>query len=72
MSNPRRWCVPIALGDLNMDATIEIDRHGNVALQMPNAEIGPDTLTPLEAAQLAQALQEASRSAAQMAKRGRR
>lgn len=62
-----RWEVPIA--SIGVGVSIEIDQHGNVQVWTPNSEVGPDTLTPVEACQLGQALQEASREAATRRKR---
>lgn len=68
MPKPKpRWSVPIA--SVGVDVSIEIDERGNVKVWTPNSEVGPDTLTPMEAAQLGQALQEASRDAAARRKR---
>lgn len=68
MTKPRpQWLVPIA--DDAGPARVEIASNGIIDLSLGRA-VRP--LTPLEAAQLAQALQDASREAAQMATRRRR
>lgn len=68
MSKPSpRWTVPIASSGVG--ATIEIDDHGNVELELwtPNSEVGPDTLTAVEATQIGMALCDAGREAGQLA-----
>ena len=59
MSKPtQQWRIPHAA--TSMDVTVRADRNGCVELWTPNLTVGPETLTPLEAARLGQALLEAS------------
>lgn len=67
---PPRWSVPIA--SIGCDTSIDLDEHDNVRLWTPNSEVGPDTLTPLEATQLGMALQDAGREAGQRAAKRKR
>lgn len=67
MKRQTQWQVQHAA--TKMDITVHVNRDGSIELSTPNLEIGPETLTPLEACELANALLGAARVSYEKASR---